>query len=117
MKIVVPFGADPVLVRRILFEEANAAVATAPGLVGAPAPAVWLMPGFGEYGMEFTVIVWMATFVDQYEGQTQIRTRILKRLRAEGIEIPVPIRTVRLEHLDGRPDGRFSPEGRDVASS
>jgi small-conductance mechanosensitive channel len=117
MKIVVPFGADPVLVRRILFEEANAAVATAPGLVGDPAPAVWLMPGFGEYGMEFTVIVWMATFVDQYEGQTQIRTRILKRLRAEGIEIPVPIRTVRLEHLDGRPDGRFSPEGRDVASS
>lgn len=71
------------------------------------------MPGFSEYALEFTVIVWMSTFVDQYEGQTQVRTRILRRLRAEGIEIPVPVRAVRLESADGT----LRPEGRGVASS
>ena len=113
MKVLVPYGADPEHVRRLLFEEANAAVATVPGLVSDPAPAVWLMPGFSEYALEFTVIVWMSTFVDQYEGQTQVRTRILRRLRTEGIEIPVPVRAVRLESADGK----VSPEGRGVASS
>ena len=118
MKILVPYTADPEHVRNLLFEEANAAVATVPGLVSDPPPAVWLMPGFGEYALEFTVIVWMATFVDQYEGQTQIRSRIVRRLRAEGMEIPVPVRTVRLESTaDGKPDGRPGPEGRRAVSS
>ena len=125
MKVLVPYGADPERVRRLLFEEANAAVATVPGLVSDPAPAVWLMPGFGQYALEFTVIVWMASYVDQYEGQTQVWSRILRRLRAEGIEVPVPVRTVRLESVDGRPDGagrpaaedQLSPEGRGVGSS
>ena len=117
MKILVPYAADPEHVRRLLFEEANAAVDTVPGLVSEPAPAVWLMPGFSEYALEFTVIVWMATYVDQFEGQTQVRTRILRRLREEGIEIPVPLRTVRLESVDGKPDGQLSRGGRGGASS
>jgi small-conductance mechanosensitive channel len=101
IKLTVPLGADPARVRALLFEEANKAVATVPGVVADPPPAVWLMPGFGEYGLEFTVIVRVATFVDQYEVQTQLRSRIADRLRNEGIEIPVPIRTIRVEQTAG----------------
>ena len=44
----------------------------------------------------------MAEFVDQYLAQHIIRKRLLKRFRAEGIEIPFPIRTVYLKG-DGSP--------------
>ena len=125
MKVLVPYTADPERVRAWLFEEANAAVASVPGLSGDPPPAVWLMPGFSEYALEFTVIVWMETYIDQFEGQTQIRTRILRRLREEGLEMPMPVRAVRLERADGTPDGatraraesRLSPGDRDDALS
>jgi len=101
IKLTVPLGVSPEHVRSLLFEEANTAVGAVPGIVAEPPPAVWLMPGFGEYGLEFTVIVWVAKFVDQYEVQTQLRARIADRLRNEGIEIPVPIRTIRLEQAVG----------------
>ena len=39
--------------------------------------------------------------MDQYVVQHELRKRILRRLRAEGIEIPYPVRTVELR------DARF----------
>ena len=38
----------------------------------------------------------MTSFVDQYAVQHDLRKRILRRLRAEGIDMPYPIRTVEL---------------------
>jgi small-conductance mechanosensitive channel len=35
----------------------------------------------------------VASFVDQYAVQSELRKRVLRRLQREGIELPYPIRT------------------------
>src|SRR4030095_1584483 len=62
-----------------------------------------LIPGFGAYALEFTLICQVASFVDHYFVQHELRKRILRRLRAEGIEIPVPVRAIELR------DGSAAP--------
>ncbi|HUF92953.1 MAG TPA: mechanosensitive ion channel family protein [Candidatus Limnocylindria bacterium] len=90
MKISVSYATDPDHLERVLIAEAEAAVGEVPGLLGEPKPAVRFIPGFGEYSLDFTLICQVATFVDQYLVQHELRKRILRRLRAEGIEIPFP---------------------------
>src|SRR3990172_5566134 len=102
----VGYASDPDHVERVLLEETRAAVAQVPGLLGDPPPFVRFIPGFGESSLDFTLICQVATFVDQYVVQHELRKRILRRFRAEGIEIPFPIRTVEL-----RPPGGERPAG------
>src|SRR3990172_6182302 len=102
LRVGVAYASDPDRVERVLVEEAQAAVGQVPGLLGAPPPFVRFIPGFGESSLDFTLICQVATFVDQYGVQHDLRKRILRRLRAEGIEIPFPIRTVELRPPDGR---------------
>jgi small-conductance mechanosensitive channel len=86
----VAYGSDPDHVERVLVEEATRAAGEVPGLLSEPAPFVRFIPGFGAYSLDFTLICQVATFVDQYLVQHELRKRILRRLRAEGIEIPFP---------------------------
>jgi small-conductance mechanosensitive channel len=81
-------------VEKILLEEAANAVSEVPGLLKDPAPAVRFIPGFGQSALEFTLVCQVQEFVDQYPAQHEIRKRILKRFREEGIEIPYPHQTV-----------------------
>jgi small-conductance mechanosensitive channel len=60
----------------------------APGLLKEPAPAVLLMPGFGERGLDFTIICHVANFEDQFRVQHEIRKTIVRLFRKEGIVIP-----------------------------
>ncbi len=100
MSLLVPvgvaYGTDPDHVERVLVEEATRAAGEVPGLLADPPPFVRFIPGFGAYSLDFTLICQVATFVDQYAVQHELRKRILRRLRAEGIEIPFPVRTVEL---------------------
>jgi len=106
VRVGVAYASDPDRVERVLVEEAQAAVGQVPGLLGDPPPFVRFIPGFGESSLDFTLICQVATFVDQYGVQHELRKRILRRFRAEGIEIPFPIRTVELRPPDGgRPAG------------
>jgi small-conductance mechanosensitive channel len=45
-------------------------------------------------------------FVDQYLAQHELRKRIFKRFKEEGIEIPFPIRTVYLKNDGAHSDGK-----------
>jgi small-conductance mechanosensitive channel len=83
-------------VERILVEEAKKAVGEVPGLLGDPGPQVRFIPGFGESSLDFTLVCQVAEFTDQYAVQHELRKRILRRFREEGIEIPFPHRTVYL---------------------
>jgi small-conductance mechanosensitive channel len=106
LSIQVPasFHADPDLVERVLLEEASRAAAEVPGLLAAPEPSVRLIPGFGDSSLQYSLNFHVAEFVDQYLAQHELRKRVLKRFQAEKIEIPFPIRTVRLERAaDGEP--------------
>jgi len=100
MSLLIPVGvnysSDPEMVERILVEEAKNAVGKIPGLLGAPEPFVRFIPGFGESSLDFTLICQVQEFVDQYFAQHELRKRIFKRFREEGIEIPFPHRTVYL---------------------
>jgi small-conductance mechanosensitive channel len=100
MALLVPvgvaYGNDPDHVERVLADEAVRAAGEVPGLLAEPAPFVRFIPGFGDWALQFTLICQVATFVDQYTVQHELRKRILRRLRAEGIEIPFPVRTVEL---------------------
>jgi len=64
--------------------------------LGDPEPFVRFIPGFGESSLDFTLICQVQEFVDQYLAQHELRKRIFKRFREEGIEIPFPHRTVYL---------------------
>src|SRR5881397_1151266 len=101
IRVSVGYKSDPDHVERTLVDEATKGAGQIPGLLAHPAPFVRLIPGFGESSLDFTLNVEVASFVDQYVVQHELRKRILRRLRAEGIEIPYPVRTVELR------DARF----------
>jgi small-conductance mechanosensitive channel len=94
VSIGVSYEADPDQVESILIEEASRAAGEVPGLMSDPAPFVRFIPGFGDSSLNFTLICRVATFVDQYLAQHELRKRILARFRAEGISIPFPQRDV-----------------------
>ena len=100
MSLLIPIGvsysSDPEKVENILIEEAKKAVGEIPGLLGDPEPFVRFIPGFGDSSLDFTLICQVREFVDQYLAQHELRKRIFKRFKEEGIEIPFPHRTVYL---------------------
>ena len=116
MALPIPVGvsyeSDPDQVERILLEEAERAAREVPGVLAEPAPVVRFSPGFGESSLNFTLICHVATFTDQYLAQHELRKRILRRFRQEGIEFPFPARTVYLRRAGGvRRAGQAGPEG------
>jgi len=100
MSLLIPIGvsysSDPEKVEKILVEEAKEAVGKIPGLLGDPEPFVRFIPGFGDSSLDFTLICQVQEFVDQYLAQHELRKRIFKRFKEEGIEIPFPHMTVYL---------------------
>lgn len=100
MSLLIPVGvsysSDPERVEKILVEEAKKAVGEIPGLLGYPEPFVRFIPGFGDSSLDFTLICQVQEFVDQYPVQHELRKRIFRRFKEEGIEIPFPHRTVYL---------------------
>jgi small-conductance mechanosensitive channel len=96
LPISVSCKADPERIEHILVEEATLALGQIPGLLAEPAPFVRFIPGFGESSLDFTLICQVREFTDQYLAQHELRKRILKRFRSDGIEIPFPQRTIHL---------------------
>ena len=96
----VSYDCDPDVIERILIEEALAGIPEIQGLLAEPEPIVRFSPGFGDSSIDFTLICHVAEFVDQFLVQHELRKRVFKRFRREGIEIPFPIRTVHLKQAN-----------------
>lgn len=98
MSVLIPisvgYGSDPSRVESLLVDEAAGAVGEVPGLLAEPAPFVRFIPGFGESSLDFTLIVQVNEFVDQYLVQHELRKRILARFQKEGIDLPASQRMV-----------------------
>lgn len=101
VQVGVSYDNDPDDIERILLEEAQAAIAdgNVKGLVADPPPFVRFNPGFGASSIDFTLVCQVAEFTDQFLVQHEMRKRIFKRFRRDGIEIPYPIQTVLLKNL------------------
>ncbi len=99
--VSVSYASDPEQVERVLLDEVRQGVGAIPGLLAEPVPSVQLIPGFGESTLNFTLGCYVAEFADQFPVQHQLRKRILKRLRAEQIEMPYPTQNVFVREQTG----------------
>ena len=94
--VTVGYECDPDAVEKVLAEVLTQAAREVPGMLAEPAPSAAFDPGFGEAGMGFTATFHVAEFASQFPVRTELRKRVLRRFRAEGIGIPYPSRTVYL---------------------
>ena len=96
--VSVSHDSDPRTVERVLLAAAQEAIdERLAGLLPSPAPSVTFIPGFGASSLDFTLGVQVRQYTDQYSVQSELRKRILARLRTEGIEIPYPTQSVHLK--------------------
>jgi len=107
--VSVSYECDAEHVERVLLEVATEAARELPGMLADPPPGVTLDPGFGESSLGFTLGFQVAEFADQYSVRPQLRKRILKRFREEGIAIPFPARTVYMRSGKPKPRGASEP--------
>ncbi len=84
----VSYASDPDLIEKLLIEEAKGAVGQVSGLLDKPVPVVRFIPGFGEISLGFTLVCHIRNFTDQNLVEHELRTRIFKRFRAQGIQMP-----------------------------
>ncbi|BDC52954.1 membrane protein [Bryobacterales bacterium F-183] len=96
VQVGVSYDNDPDDIERVLLEEANTAIADGniKGLLADPPPIVRFNPGFGASSLDFTLICQVAEFTDQFLVQHEMRKRIFKRFRRDGIEIPYPTQSL-----------------------
>ena len=90
MEINVAYESDLDKVERICLDEARKGAKDIPGLLADPEPAFRWIPGFGDYAMKGRIGLQIREFVDQYTIQHELRKRLVKRFREEGIRIPYP---------------------------
>lgn len=88
--ISVSYNSDPEHVERVLLEEAIRATNEIPNVLKDPAPTVRFSPGFGPSSMDFTIIIHVNEFTDQFPVIHEMRKRIFRRFKQENIEIPLP---------------------------
>ncbi len=96
LEVGVSYDSDLDQVERVLQEVASAGAGEIPGMLPEPAPSVMLDPGFGDSFLGFTVSFQVAEFASQFRVRHELRKRIFRRFRQEGISIPFPTRTVYL---------------------
>ena len=121
MTFRLPFDVDPNRAMAILVEEAKEAAKVTPGLLEDPAPFANATPGIGEYGIGYSLIIKVREFVDQWNAQTAVTTRVWHRLQKEGIRLVYPTRiNLQADGEDFAPSPTVrarkpakAPEGRD----
>lgn len=94
LQVMTGFEADPDRVETILLDEAKNAAGAIDGMTDA-APSVVLEPT-GDWSLVFTINFQVTEFSKQGNVRHELRKRIIRRFRAEGIEMPYPGRAVYL---------------------
>jgi small-conductance mechanosensitive channel len=103
VEVRVSYDCDPDDIERVLLDIGAQGTREIPGLLADPAPSVTFDPGFGESGLGLTLNYQVAEFVSQFSVRHELRKRIFRRFREEGIRIPYPARAVYMHALE--PDG------------
>jgi MscS family membrane protein len=89
VSVGVAYGTDPNKVRDILVKVAseNAQV------MKNPAPEAYFIE-FGEFTLNFQLVVWITDFHEKFRVIDRLNTRINEEFKKAGIEIPFPSRTL-----------------------
>lgn len=94
MPLSVSYDTDPEMLERIITEIVKRSAGEIHGLLKHPEPALKLVPGFGESSLDFTLTCYVEEITFQRPVEHELRKRILKKFREDGIEIPLPQRIV-----------------------
>jgi small-conductance mechanosensitive channel len=100
VRVGVAYDSDPDQVERVLEEVGVGAVGEIGGLLAHPPPVARFSPGFGEYSLDFSLVCHAAQYTDQFFVQHELRKRIFRRFREDGITFAVPTRRVVLDAND-----------------
>ena len=93
----VGYDMDVERVLAMILEEAVAATADVPNLLADPAPSVVFSPGMGDYSLGFTLNIQVDEFSKQGGVQSEVKKRVFKRFLAEGVTMPFPTRTIKIQ--------------------
>lgn len=102
-QVGVSYRSDPDQVEKVLLEIALQGAAEIPGMLADPVPSVAFDPGFGDSSLGFTVSFTVAEFASQFGVRNELKKRVFRRFRQDGIEIPFPTRMVHLERSERSP--------------
>ena len=94
VEVRVSYDCDPDRIERLLLDVAVQGAREIPGMLADPAPSVTFDPGFGDSALGLTLNYQVAEFVSQFSVRQELRKRIFRRFREEGIRIPFPARDV-----------------------
>ena len=89
VQVGVSYDSDPDRVREVLLDTARSLAGKGSGVAASPEPEAWLHPGFGPASLDFTVRVTAEGPDRGTDAQDALRRAIYRRLKAEGIAIPV----------------------------
>jgi small-conductance mechanosensitive channel len=95
----VAYDSDLDKVERVTVEVAKEVMATVPGGVPEHEPFIRYNE-FGPSSIRFTVIMRCKEFTDQYLIKHEFIRRLAQRYRVEGIQIPFPMTTVRIQQVE-----------------
>jgi small-conductance mechanosensitive channel len=111
VQVTVAMDSDPDLVERVLLEIGRQGAGEIPGMRAEAEPTVAFDPGFTESGLGFSLNYQASDFASQPAVRNELRRRILRRFRAEGIVLPFPARSLYVHPVDGV--NPLKPEGKD----
>jgi len=94
VEVRVSYDCDPGQIERVLLDVAAQGAREIPGMLADPAPSVTFDPGFGDSALGLTLNYQVAEFASQFSVRDELRRRIFRRFREEGIRIPFPARAV-----------------------
>ena len=91
--VTIPFGCDPNFVRQLLFQVLDKNIQ----LLKTPAPIVRL-EDFTDNGYRFLIRGFLTSdkALDQWDVASDVRLELVKQLRAHGIQIASPVRTLKV---------------------
>ena len=112
VQVTVAMDSDPDLVERVLLEIGRQGAREIPGRRPEAEIAVAFDPGFTESGLGFGLNYQVGDFASQGSVRNELRRRILRRFREEGIVLPFPSRSLYVR-ADGAVN-QLKPEGKDA---
>jgi small-conductance mechanosensitive channel len=110
LQVSVSYQSDPEFIEALLLGVAREAVEEVPNLLAEPAPMVMFDPGFGDSALGFTLNYQVAEFANQFRVRHELRKRIFRRFREEGVAMPYPSRDVYLHEAAGREISQPNPK-------
>jgi small-conductance mechanosensitive channel len=99
IEIPVSYDTDIDKFEKIVMEEVYNLAKENDKLLLDPAPVIRFIPGFGDSSLNFTLYFSAANYENGFLVQSELRKRIFKRLKKEGIEIPYPQLDVHIKDI------------------